>query len=237
MEKQDHHTAPSARRVRPTGPAPSKAPRALPLLLLGALAVAAAILFSLALQGLGSTAVAIPAAPLAKPFTTSDPAIEDPAPAPTDQGPNRLRIPSVGLDIELTTIAAAQKELVLPSSDKAGITTQTASLAASAGTTLITGHVNFVSGADAPMALIKKAARGAKIFVTDAAGTVYAFIAETLDDYPKQALPDWVYDTEGPRQLALATCGGAIGMVNGQRTFVDNTILTATPNENEGGGL
>ena len=45
----------------------------------------------------------------------------------------------------------------------------------------------------------------------------------------KSALPLDIFDTAGPRQLVLVTCGGPLLRTGGGATYADNVLVYATP--------
>lgn len=235
MDQQDQTTAttnersfpadqPRGRRSKKT----SKRSRVLPLIFVAVLVLVAG-LFIAALNGMGATTSLVPAPTLQQQFSTKDPVVRDDSPTPTGLGANKLSIPSIGLQVDLVPSDSNGKTIELPSSEKAGIYTGTSPLGAKTGNTLIAGHVNFKDGSLAPMSKITKITNGAKVFVTDNSGRIYSFAVTSAHDYPKQALPPFVYQTTGERSLTVATCTGQIGLVEGETTFLDNILITAKP--------
>ncbi len=100
-----------------------------------------------------------------------------------------------------------------------------------AGTTLLAGHVNDVDQGNGTMHDLYKVEPGAVVYVADPAGDVTRWRVVGLDVVVKAALPKWLFaGPEGPRKLALVTCGGPIEKIPGVgNTYRDNVIVTAVP--------
>ncbi|MFC8041528.1 class F sortase [Paenarthrobacter sp. NPDC057355] len=170
-----------------------------------------------------------------EPFTTST-ASTSPAPAPAHVeavlGPNQVTAPAVGLHLTLVNGArGTQGTVELPDPNRAAVYQDSAPVDASAGATVIAGHVNFPDASWAPMSAIARLHAGDLINVTNSAGQEHRFSVTSLQLYPQQNLPDELFTTTGDRVLHLVTCGGPIETVNGQPAFTHNIVITATPAE------
>lgn len=99
------------------------------------------------------------------------------------------------------------------------------------GTTLLAGHVNDVDQGDGTLHDLYKVEPGAVVYVADPAGAVTRWRVVGLDVVVKAALPKWLFaGPEGPRKLALVTCGGPIEKIPGVgNIYRDNVIVTAVP--------
>ena len=100
--------------------------------------------------------------------------------------------------------------------------------AASAGTTLLAGHVNYggVNGALYKLASIKP---GADVYTADNKGTVTHWRVFELTSVVKAALPQDIFTATGPRRLVIVTCGGSVLHLAGGNTYEDNVLAYAVP--------
>lgn len=99
------------------------------------------------------------------------------------------------------------------------------------GNILIAGHVswNGVHGLIHDLALIKA---GNLAYVTDGKGNRQEFQLQTARTIKKTALPQEIWDTTGPKQLVVVTCGGEIyRRSDGSLHFDSNVIATFVPVE------
>ncbi|WET81540.1 class F sortase [Amycolatopsis sp. QT-25] len=104
-----------------------------------------------------------------------------------------------------------------------------ARLGAEAGTSLISGHVNW-GGTKGPFDELWRMREGQEVAVSDAAGGIWVYrVREVVtmhkNDLPTQAAK--LFTQRGPHRLVLVTCGGDyLGGTDGYR---DNRIVVATP--------
>lgn len=93
------------------------------------------------------------------------------------------------------------------------------------GTVVIAGHVDDRDGPGALHTAGNLRAGALIKLVTARTTSLYAVVSVTR--YPKQALPRTLFTTQGPRQLALITCGGPFNHATGH--YRDNIVILARP--------
>lgn len=149
--------------------------------------------------------------------------------SPGRMGPERLYVPSLGIYASLSSVAFGGGSLTIPREPwRVGIDVGSSPLGSTVGTTLLAGHVDL-SGTPGALASLADADPGAMVYVTDDEGNRSSFVTDGLQSYSKVSLPRSIFDVEGPRRLAVVTCGGPIMEVDGQRHYRDNVVLTAAP--------
>lgn len=144
-------------------------------------------------------------------------------------GPTTVSIPSLSISAPWVPTRFRDGRLAIPDDPMVlGMAADSAALAARAGTTLLVGHVSMggVPGALHPLASLEP---GATIQVTNDTGLVSTWIATDLFSVAKTKLPAEVWDTTGPRRLALVTCGGPVVDTPTGRRHRDNVIVYAAP--------
>ncbi|MDO5867082.1 MULTISPECIES: class F sortase [Paenarthrobacter] len=183
-------------------------------------------------QGLGTQPVYEEAPTVTRPFTAadSDTYTGNKAVAP-DLPPQTVAIPSLRISAPITESGVdADGALILPSSEKTTRYMGAAPIGAPKGSTVIAGHVNFPDGSPGALEPLARAAKGAPIYITDAGGTRYTYTVTSAETLIKTALPAALFDTSGPAQLVLITCGGPIENTgNGILGYTHNTVVTAVP--------
>ena len=147
---------------------------------------------------------------------------------------NRVYIPSVGIYSSIIPEKTSKQGLNIPSQlNRVAWATSTPGIAASAGTTVLAGHVTFgiSHGVPVPAAFntLGNLAKGAVIYTTDAHARVHAWRVSAKRSQAKDTT--WYWHTTGTRQLILITCTGP--WVSGSHR--DNLIVTATPVAVSGG--
>ncbi|WP_276971844.1 class F sortase [Ferrimicrobium acidiphilum] len=142
--------------------------------------------------------------------------------------PNTLIIPALCIDGDLVHTDLRQGSLQIPH-DVHQIGEWGASLAASTGTTLLAGHVNYVGQGDGALYQLADVKPGMLVYATRANGQVTVWRIAGLAVTMKPHVPLWVFSgDQGPRRLAIITCGGPLGYVQGWGwNYKDNIIATA----------
>jgi hypothetical protein len=97
---------------------------------------------------------------------------------------------------------------------------------ATAGTTVIIGHINDYRQGPGAFARLSALHRNAVIYLTSPRGTRTAWSVQSVQAIPKAELPQSLFTTSGPRLLALVTCGGVL-QASGH--YADNVIVLARP--------
>lgn len=172
-----------------------------------------------------------PARRVVVPPIPDDPRPSGPARAlrPEDMAPNRLNVPALGVYASLEPVAFGSGRLTVPDEPwRVGIDDGSAPLRSAVGTTLLAGHVDL-SGTAGALVGLSRTPIGARIYVTDTRGGVHEFVAASLQQYSKAGLPRSIFAVDGPRQLALVTCGGPVISDGATRHYRDNVVVTAVP--------
>lgn len=149
--------------------------------------------------------------------------------------PSSVSIPQASLLIPyvpkgVTAVAANTVEMDLPVSFQAGWLNTSAPVAATAGTTVIAGHVNYVDGSWAPMSNLFNVEPGMRVTTSTATGALSSWaVRETRDvDQAELSKLFQLNDTTGSRQLILITCQPTTN-ANGVLEFTHNHVVVATP--------
>ena len=139
-----------------------------------------------------------------------------------------MRIPDLGVDAPVRReTVTADGELVVPGDPRViGSWHGEPARAAAVGTLVLAGHVDSRGdlGAFHPLSRIGP---GAVVDLVDAAGRTESWRVEALEVRRKDALP--AFPEDGPRRLALVTCGGPVVHTAHGRGYRDNVIVWATP--------
>jgi hypothetical protein len=202
---------------------------------LGAAVVVLALVVGVAVAAwLWPAATAVPAGPLpAADFSVAPAAAEldtvesdAMAAAAATDGRNWLMIPSLGVDAPIDAVDFSRGSLYPPDdAGRVGLWTRGGGLAAGseAGTALVVGHVQTRSMPEGALYRLADVEPGAVVVTTDGAGTPSVWVVTELRTEPKTASHPDLFQMDGPRRLAIVTCGGA-----GQQF---NVIAIAVPAE------
>ncbi|HEV2071289.1 MAG TPA: class F sortase [Acidimicrobiales bacterium] len=151
----------------------------------------------------------------------------DVRPAKPAAEPVAVRIPAIGLEAGLVPLGLNNDgTLEVPSDYQIAGWYAGGPLPGELGPAVITGHVDSRSGPGAFFQL-SRAEPGDEIFVHYGDGTTVSFIAERVEQHPKDAFPtrDVYGDTTRP-ELRLVTCGGSFDRSTGH--YRDNVIVWAS---------
>lgn len=151
--------------------------------------------------------------------------------SPADLRPRWLRIPGIDVDTALVPLGLnADRTVEVPSDpDEAGWY-HLGPLPGATGSAVILGHVDSTSG-PAVFYRLRTLAKGDRIEVTRADGSVARFAVRSLVTYPNADFPARkIYRNTGPPTLTLVTCGGAYDRSRGgyQANVVVYADLVAT---------
>jgi len=161
-----------------------------------------------------ATAVALPAAPAARP--AGELAV-----------PVRLGLPSLRVHAAVQGVVTTGGVLGVPDDPaRVGWWTGSVQPGSAAGSTVLDGHVDSaVSGAGALFGLAQLNA-GDRVSVTDARGRDWTYRVYARQVYRKhQGLPAALFSTTGPARLVLITCGGPFNAA--ARSYQDNIVVFA----------
>lgn len=102
-----------------------------------------------------------------------------------------------------------------------------ASLDAGAGMTTLAGHINFNRLPNAAFARLSQMSPGDEIYTASPSGRVQAWVVTRRYELPKtQQLDAGAFaGPDGPRQLVLVSCGGALS----GRSYLNNVYVDAVP--------
>jgi hypothetical protein len=104
-----------------------------------------------------------------------------------------------------------------------------ASVAAAAGTTVLTGHINWVGQGTGAFGNLGRLAPGATVLTSDADRQLTRWRVVAVRHRPKTRGidPAAFAGRDGPRRLYLISCGGAFDSAD--LSYVDNIYVLATP--------
>jgi Sortase domain len=97
---------------------------------------------------------------------------------------------------------------------------------ASAGTTVLAGHVDSAAGLGA-FAVLRDVAVGERVLLYGADGRVRSYRTTARRQVVKADLPADLFTADGPPRLVLITCGGPFDPA--ARHYADNVLVYATP--------
>jgi hypothetical protein len=173
--------------------------------------------------GPGAPRPAAPPPPVSVPVAPATPQAVDRAPAP-----QRLTLDSLGVDMPVEPVGVADTgEMEIPERPSiAGWYRFGMAPRDDEGTTVIAAHVDDREFGIGPLAELRNAGEGDVVTVTDAEGTTTEYVTESVTYIPRAELPvEELFTREGPRMLAIITCGGDFDQQT--RTYSDNVVLIA----------
>lgn len=158
---------------------------------------------------------AVPSGPVFDPATLAD---------------GHLAIPSLGIDVPLVPHGTVNGSLVIPEDvRRATLYAQGARPGAGQGVVLVAGHVDNRARGRGGLWALHQARPGAEVWLRWG-GQVYRYRATSLHSVVKAALPESLFATTGPAELAVVTCGGPVERAaDGSFHYRDNVVLTAVP--------
>ncbi|MFI5937534.1 class F sortase [Actinoplanes sp. NPDC051494] len=158
--------------------------------------------------------------------TTSAP---EPEPGPARiEAPRRLLIPALDLEATVTPAGVRDGEFAVPPSvDEVGWYKFGPGLEATAGSIVISGHVDSAEQGKGAFFRLGKLRPGDRITVTGkGAGREFSVVAR--ERYAKTAIPlEKYFARDGAARLTLITCGGQFDRRTGH--YRDNVVVTAVP--------
>jgi len=146
--------------------------------------------------------------------------------------PMTLVIPALCIQGSLVSTNLRAGSLEIPA-DVHRIGTWGATLRSPTGTTLMAGHVNYVGQGNGALYDLAQVQPGMMVYATGASGDVTVWKIAGLAVAVKPHVPLWVFSGDnGPRRLAIVTCGGPLSYVKGWGwNYQDNIIATALPTQ------
>jgi Sortase domain len=151
--------------------------------------------------------------------------------APPTGRPNTMTIAQIDqVDIPIIDATVAADELEPPADVHfAGIWTGGAPLAATAGTTTLVGHVNYVGQGNGAFHDLASVTRGTTITTVDSTGaaTAWTVTSTEVTDKSSGVDPAVFAGPTGARRLVLVTCGGRFDA--NIHSYDDNVYVWAVP--------
>jgi hypothetical protein len=157
------------------------------------------------------------------------PAAEAPV-APLPGPPSRLQLPTLGIDSPVIPIGVTGSgELEIPEDvDDIGWYRYGPVPGESAGSAVLSGHVDSASQGAGPFARLGELAEGDIVTVVDDTGAAHDFTVLSREEWSKSEVPlDRIFDRSGSPRLVLITCGGDFDADAGH--YEDNIAITAVP--------
>ena len=151
-------------------------------------------------------------------------------PAPPVLAPGTLSLGPLGVTAPILDATVPNGVLTPPLDvNQVGKWVDGAGLDADAGTVLIAGHVNMIGQGNGALFNLSRMRTGEYVHTSDAQGAITAWRVTSVVDRPKtNGIEESVLDgTEGPRRLAVVTCGGDLEFTNGVGDYEDNVYLYA----------
>lgn len=146
--------------------------------------------------------------------------------------PNTLALDPVGVRAPIVDATVPNGVLTPPNDVRTvGIWLDGATLDSATGTTLIVGHVNLVGQGNGALFDLGTIEPGEVIRTSDATGATTAWTVTAVTTRPKAAGVEEsvLAGPDGPRRLAVVTCGGELEFENGVGDYSDNVYLYADP--------
>ncbi|MFC5818374.1 class F sortase [Nonomuraea harbinensis] len=139
--------------------------------------------------------------------------------------PVRLRIPSIGVSTKVIPLKLDKAgRLIAPEPfDRVGWH-EGGPEPGERGVAVIAGHVDSRTG-PAVFFRLRDLRKGARVHVDRADGSTVTFTVSRLARYPKDRVPDEVYNSGEGAQLRLITCGGTFDRA--RRSYRDNVVVFA----------
>ncbi len=145
-------------------------------------------------------------------------------------GRPQIAIPSLCIYAPLVPARITGNALDIPADvHLAALDTQSAALAARAGTTIIAGHVDNTDQGDGAFYFLYQIRPGALITITGPGHATTRWRAYKTAVTAKTRLPPGIWSLTGPRRLVLVTCGGPLEHTPVGNTYRDNILIYATP--------
>lgn len=145
------------------------------------------------------------------------------------RAPTRLRVPSLGVDARVVPVGVDRRGgLGIPTDPRrVGWWAGSAAPAASAGGTVLVGHVDSATAGPGALFLLREVALG-RIIRVSAGRATYAYAVTGVRTVPKATLPSLgLLNPRGPRRLVIVTCGGPFDRTTDQ--YLDNLVVYARP--------
>jgi hypothetical protein len=143
--------------------------------------------------------------------------------------PVSLTLPDRGVTAPVVPVATAPDGgLVVPDPPTTvGWWSPGALAGASAGTTVLAGHVDSAAAGLGAFAVLRDVGVGERVVLAGADGRTVGYRVTARRELGRSALPANLFATGGPPRLVLVTCGGRFDWTT--RHYTDNVIVYADP--------
>lgn len=149
------------------------------------------------------------------------------ASVPRSSPPASLDVGGVVAAVQLAPVASDGSLAVPDDVSELGWWIGSAPMGATVGTTLIAGHVDSAEQGLGVFAELRRLDSGDPVTVVDGLGATHRFVVTDIEEVAKVDLPEELFDTAGPRRVALVTCSGPFD--ERTRRYQDNLIVWAEP--------
>ena len=150
--------------------------------------------------------------------------IEDTPIGPTT--PASIRVESIGVDAVVQSVGLQPSgAMEIPDAVSQVGWYRLGAVPGRAGSAVLAGHVDSLAQGQGAFFRLRELEPGARITVTDTRGAAHTFEVVARRQFPKQELPEDIFDTTGAPRLALITCGGDFD--SSARSYRDNIIVYA----------
>lgn len=166
--------------------------------------------------------------PVAPPVITTSTTAAPPAAEPSS--PVRLELPTLGIDSPVIPVGVTDGGILeVPEDvDDVGWYRFGPAPGGTAGSAVLTGHVDSARQGPGPFARLSELAIGDTVTVVDDTGATRSFSVLSREEWSKSEVPlDRIFDREGSPRLVLITCGGQFDASIGH--YEDNIAITAVP--------
>lgn len=151
-----------------------------------------------------------------------------PARAAAGRAARSVRVPSLGLDLEVRPAGVTPEgQMSLPADPSVLGWYRFGAAPGQSGSTVLAGHVDTLERGIGPLASLASARPGMEVSVTTSSGRRLAFVVDSIESFDRRSLPDEVFSRTGPPRLRLVTCGGEFDPDRGG--YQQNVVVTAVP--------
>ncbi|MGH9243923.1 MAG: class F sortase [Acidimicrobiales bacterium] len=151
------------------------------------------------------------------------------APPTNEVPPERIRLPSLGVDAPVVPVAVEPNGTlqIPPDPQSVGWWAEGAQPGAGRGTAVLAGHVNSARQGPGALANLNELRPGDTVVIVGG-GRELKFSVEAVRQYPKHELPATeAFSQEVDGRLAIVSCGGQFDPTT--RHYLDNIIAYAIP--------
>lgn len=180
-----------------------------------------------------STRPAPPRAPSpsrSTPAPPPTPAAAAPVPVDSGGGPSRIAIPAAGIAASVEPVGVTDDgDVEIPEDVRVlGWYRYSPNPPASAGSTVVVGHVDSAEQGTGAFFTLHDLKRGDRVYLSSASGKRLTYRVVASEAFPKTSVPlAALFSRTGAPRLTLITCGGSFD--SSARSYRDNIVVTAVP--------